>query len=210
MRTMSVLKVLVVVVGLLLVAGCSQVRVRLDPDAEFPETLRIGVLDFEHRAGSAETLLGGAEIHRIEDGGVVVADAVAAALVSTPGHHVVARGRVKSVMEKMGLSPTDVVAPENLKPFGEAAGVDAVVVGCVTDFHWWQVALSSGSRLTFDVRAVETTTGRVLWSASCNRGKHVDHNTALHDTCEEMAAELADMMEDRLQKARQEMPKARQ
>ena len=176
-------------------AGCSSIRVNVMAGKRPAEPYRVAVLDFVSSTDPVETLLGARDVHEITNAGAVVADAVSVALVDVPQLHVIESGRLKQVMAELKLTPDEVLRPENLKKVGQAAGIDGVVVGFVTDFHWWQVALSSGSELAFSARLVSTDTGEVLWSAAVTRSKGDSHNKVLFDACAAMASKLADQLE---------------
>ena len=176
-------------------AGCSDVRVNVMEGKRPGEALRVAVLSFSSSTDPVETLLGARDVHEINNAGVIVADAVAVALVDVPQLHVVEGGRLKQVMAELKLTPEDILRPENLKKVGTAAGIDGVVVGYVTDFHWWQVALCSGSELAFSARLVSTETGEVLWSTAVARNRSDSHSKLLFDACAAMADKLADKLE---------------
>jgi len=194
MSNRSVTKVLAAVCVLAAVGGCSGVRVNVVEGTRPSGPFRVGVLDFKASTDPVETLLGAREVNQIENAGPIVADAVSVALVDVDQLHVVEGRQLTQVMTELKLTPENVLTPENLKKLGQATGIDGVVVGYVTDFHWWQVALCSGSELAFSVRMVSTETGQVLWSASVARSGRVSHTTLLFDAC----AALADKLESAL------------
>jgi TolB-like protein len=191
LRTLSKL----IVVAALLASGCiGETRVNAVPGSGSGRDFRLAVLDFQASEGTAETKLGGADIHAISDAGQIVADAVGTALVRVSAFRVVERMQAARIIEEMGLTPHDVLLPENLKRFAEEANLDGVLVGYVSDFHWWQIALTSGSRVAFTARLVSTQTGEVLWSASCHRSRREDHSEVLYDACAAMVSELRDAL----------------
>jgi len=192
----NVTTVLVACVGVLvLAAGCGEVRVNVMDDARNDAPFKIAVLQFDSSTDPTETLLGAQDTHEIENAGVIVSDAVAAALVNVGSLQVVEAKRVEQVMTELKLTPEDALTPENLKKLGEAAGVDGVVVGYVSDFHWWQVALCRGTNLAFTARLVGTETGQVMWSASVHRSRYDNHSEVLFDACAAMADKLAKKLE---------------
>ena len=196
MRNWNIVKALVAVCVLGgAVGGCNGVRVNVTEDLRLKAGFRVAVLNFESSTAPVETLLGGRETHEIANAGPIVADAVAVALVDVPQLHVVEGGRLKQVMEELKITPADALSPANLKKLGEAAGIDGVVVGYVTDFHWWQVMLTSGSDLAFSARMVSMETGEVLWSAAVRRSRRDNHTQLLFDACAAMASKLEDRLE---------------
>lgn len=188
-RTAIVLALVCVAAGSV---GCSSdVRVSLMSGHEPTEVLRIAVMEFDAFNSAGETLLGGSEIRHIPDAGKIIADAVAVALVNVPQLHVIERKQTAQIMEHLGITPADALSPANLSRLANATKADGVLLGLVSDYHSWQIALTGGSKVAFTARMVSTKTGEVLWSAACYRGRRQDHNKMLQDICAELAAELA-------------------
>jgi len=198
----SVLKALVACVGVLVLAmaagGCGrgEVRVNVVDDVKDDGPFRIAVLEFDTSIDPTETLLGGRDAHEIEAAGAIVADAVASALVNVGTLEVIEAKRLEQVMTELKLTPEDALTPENLKKLGEAAGIDGVVVGYVSDYHWWQVALTRGTNLAFTARMVNCEAGKLMWSASIHRSRYDDHSEVLFDACAAMAEDLAGQLEE--------------
>ena len=196
MRNLSVLKTCVAFSVLAALAGgCGEVRVNVIEGRIAPKPFRAAVLDFEWSADPVETVLGGRDVHEIDKAGSIVADAVAVALVDVPELQVVEGARLKQVIAELKLTPADALTPENLKKIAQAAEVDGVVVGYVSDFHWWQVALCSGTDLAFTARMVSAKSGEVIWSAAVRRSRYQNHSRVLFDACAAMAGKLADKLE---------------
>lgn len=196
----NVTKALVACVGALSLAmaagGCGEVRVKVADSAKDGGPFRVAVLQFEASTEPVETLLGAQDTHEIENAGATVSDAVATALVAVEKLQVVEGKRAEQAMIELKLTSADALTPENLKKLGEAAGIDGVVVGYVSDFHWWQVALCRGSDLAFTARLVSTSTGEVLWSASVRRSRYSKHSEILFDACAAMANRLDNELEE--------------
>jgi len=184
-----------VLAAVLAVGGCGETRVNIMAGARPDASYRIAVLDFNSSRDPVETLLGAHDTHQIDNAGEIVADAVAVALVDVPQLQVVESRRLKQVMNDLKLTPADVLTPANLKKVGEAAAIDGVVVGYVSDFHWWQVGFCSGSSLAFTARLVSTETGEVLWSAAVHRSRDDNHSEVLYDACAAMASKLESKLE---------------
>ena len=196
MRNPSVLKTWVAFSVLAVLAGgCGEVRVNVIEGEVSPKPFRVAVLDFEWSADPVETVLGGQDVHEIDNAGSIVADAVSVALVDVPQLQVVEGARLKQVIAELKLTPDDALTPENLKKVAQAAEIDGVVVGRVSDFHWWQVALCSGTDLAFTARMVNATSGQVLWSAAVRRSRRRNHSRVLFDACAAMAGKLANELE---------------
>ena len=179
----------------LVAGGCGETRVNVMAGARPDASYRIAVLDFNSSTEPVETLLGARDVHQIDKAGEIVADAVSVALVDVPQLHVVESRRLKQVMADLKLTPADALTPANLKKLGEAAEIDGVVVGYVSDFHWWQVVFCSGSDLAFTARLVSTQTGEVLWSAAIHRSRYHNHSEVLFDACAALADKLANKLE---------------
>jgi len=196
----SVTRALVACVGVVAMAmaagGCGEIRVNVADAARDGGPFRVAVLQFETSTDPVETLLGAQDTYEIENAGATVSDAVAAALVAVEKLQVVEGKRAEQVMTELKITSEDALTPENLKKLGETAGIDGVVVGYVSDFHWWQVALCSGADLAFTARLVSTSTGEVLWSASVHRSRNDKHSKVLFDACAAMADKLSKKLKE--------------
>ncbi|MCD6365145.1 MAG: hypothetical protein J7M14_04645 [Planctomycetes bacterium] len=176
-------------------AGCSrEVRVNLMSGHDRAHVLRIAVMEFDAFNSAGETRLGGSGIRHIPDAGKIVADAVAVALVGVPQLHVIDRKQTAQIMEHLGIVATDALSPANLARIAKATKADGILLGLVSDYHSWQIAMIGGSSVAFTARMVSAQTGEVLWSASCHRDCRQDHNKVLHDICAELAADLAEKL----------------
>lgn len=196
MRNQSTFKAFVAVcVFAALAGGCNEVRVNVTSGVRPDKPLRVAVLDFDSSTDSVETLLGAREVHVIDNAGVIVAEAVSTALVDVSQLRVVEGRRLRQAIAELKLTPDDALTPENLKKLGHLAGVDGVVVGYVSDFHWWQVGFCSGTGLAFTARMVDTATGEVIWSAAVHRNRGDNHNELLFDACAVMASKLNDKLD---------------
>jgi TolB-like protein len=107
--------------------------------------LRIAVLDFPDLLNVTSDL------------GRFVANRLTTRLSQSQKFFVVERQRLSQVLSELRFSMTDLVDPEKAKQLGKMVGVEAVVVGTVSDL---------GNQVDLDARVIEIETSRTLVSVS--------------------------------------------
>jgi TolB-like protein len=103
--------------------------------------LRIAVIDFPDLLNVTSDL------------GRYVANRLTTRLAQSQKFFVVERQRLSQVLSELRFSLTDLVDPEKAKQFGKMVGVEAVVVGTVSDL---------GNQVDLDARVIEIETSRML------------------------------------------------
>ncbi|MDE2490307.1 MAG: hypothetical protein KGM24_05630 [Elusimicrobia bacterium] len=101
-----------------LLSACAGPRVRIDRGFDFSRVSRVAVLGFPDYPGR-----GGS--------GRLLRDALAQSLASA-GYDVADPGRTEATLRRLGLGP--LIGPNQARGVGRALGVDAVVLGRITDF----------------------------------------------------------------------------
>jgi len=69
-------------------------------------------------------------------------------------------------------------------------GIQAVIVGTVTEFDNWNDGLSWGNHISFNARFLRLDTGEVLWTTTAAKAGQQDYNVLLHEICKEIAENL--------------------
>ena len=82
-------------------------------------------------------------------------EAVLTALAAYPEIEVVERQQLDQVIDELKLSQTGLIDEDSIKEVGKILGVDAIIVGSITDL---------GSKLDLDMRLIETETGLLISS----------------------------------------------
>jgi curli biogenesis system outer membrane secretion channel CsgG len=105
------------------------------------------------------------------DGGKVVAGLLAASLAEIPQITIVERAAIAKVFDELSLQQSGMIDSGTAKEIGRLTGADAVVVGDLTDYLIWDALGSFGSTISFSVRMIDVSDGRVLFNASISRAR---------------------------------------
>jgi hypothetical protein len=73
-------------------------------------------------------------------------------------------GETQKVLRSLGVTPYGGLDLESLRRIGEAAGVDAVILGRVDDYNeGLRPGATTSPSVALDARMLETATGKILW-----------------------------------------------
>ncbi|HSB70533.1 MAG TPA: GNA1162 family protein [Candidatus Methylomirabilis sp.] len=126
-------------------------RVFRDPRMDSDPPKRVAVLPFENgteRRGAA----------------LIVDDLTLVALRQAGRFEVADAGVVQRALRSLGIAPYGGIDLESLRRIGEAAGVDAVILGRVEDYNeGLRPGASTSPSIALDARMLETGTGKILW-----------------------------------------------
>jgi len=126
-------------------SGVEQVAEQIIKAAPQGRELRIAVIDFPDLLNVTSDL------------GRFVANRLTTRLSQSQKFFVVERQRLSQVLAELRFSMTDLVDPEKAKQLGKMVGVEAVVVGTVSDL---------GNQVDLDARIIEIETSRTLVSVT--------------------------------------------
>jgi len=122
-----------------------------DPGLATEPPQRVAVLPFENgteRRGAA----------------LIVDDLMAVALFQVGPFAVADPGEVRRALQTLGLAPYGGIELDALHKIGDAAGVDAVILGRVEDYNeGLRPGTSTSPSIALDARMLDTKTGRILW-----------------------------------------------
>ena len=107
--------------------------------------LRVAVADFPDLQGMTNDL------------GRYIATRITTRLVQSKKFSVTERQRLAQILAEMKISMSDLVDPEQAKKLQKMVGVDALVVGTITDL---------GKQVDVDARLIEIEANLMIWSAS--------------------------------------------
>jgi curli biogenesis system outer membrane secretion channel CsgG len=183
-----IIYMLVVLAGL---AGCAPLQVpptlTMEKETLTARRWNVAVLDLNYEFEEPGVI--GATHYQSagKDGGKVVAGELAANLAKLPKVTVIDRENLDKVLAEAALQQTGVVDAASAREVGKLAGADAVVTGDLTDYVIWDALGSTGSTVSFNVRMIDTKTGKVLVNASISRARPlVDSFTNVQLTCKEL------------------------
>lgn len=160
----------------LLAAGCaSRTKVVVSPDYFAHPPKRIAVLPF---AGSLATdkvtFLGIGGWRDLAHAGDMVSDLLTASLMESGLYQIVERGQLKRVIDEQKLMTCDVFAPEDLAKLRELLGVEAIIVGVVSEFNQgFFIPVFWIDNVVASWRMVDVSSGLVLWTVNTRRGRRL-------------------------------------
>jgi TolB-like protein len=96
------------------------------------------------------------------DLGRYIASRLTTRLVQSPKFFVIERQRLSQVLAELNFSMSDLVDPAKAKRLGQMVGVEAIVVGTVSDL---------GNQVDLDARMIEIETNRMLLGATVTISK---------------------------------------
>jgi hypothetical protein len=126
---------------------------------------RVGILPFSFNRPQSE-LVGEVSITRPLNAGELVADAITEIPLRL-GYVVVDRRQLKILLDENKLSEIDLLKPGTGVKFGQTLGLQAVVLGSVTDYTYWYANTWWGNHVGFTAKLVRLDTGVTLWSTTC-------------------------------------------
>jgi curli biogenesis system outer membrane secretion channel CsgG len=121
--------------------------------------------------------------------GEIVSSMVSEALLESGAYRVIERSKLKSILDEMDLSLTELVDKKGYKEVGRLLGTDVLIVGNVSRYYQTG-GLWFFAEVSFSARCVDVQTGEVLWSASpavSDFGTVQDHTKNM---CRKVAGEL--------------------
>lgn len=131
-------------------AGVEQLAAQIVRAAPEGKQLSVAVADFPDLQGVTSNL------------GRYVASRLTTRLAQTPSFFVIERQRLGQVLAELKFSMSDLVDPSKAKQLGRMVGVEAIVVGTVSDL---------GNQVDLDARVIEIETNRMLLGASVTISK---------------------------------------
>jgi hypothetical protein len=128
-------------------------------------------------------------IVRPSNAGEIVSDIIADVPLMV-GYDVIDRRQLKILLEEKNLTVSDLLNPGTGAKMGKTLGIQAVIVGTVTEFDNWNDGLSWGNHISFNARFLRLDTGEVLWTTTAAKAGQQDYNVLLHEICKEIAENL--------------------
>ena len=130
--------------------GVEQLAAQITKAAPEGKQFRIAVADFPDLQGVTSDL------------GRYIASRLTTRLAQSPKFSVIERQRLGQVLTELKFSMSDLVDPAKAKQLGRMVGVEAIVVGTVSDL---------GNQVDLDARVIEIETNRMLLATSTTIGK---------------------------------------
>jgi TolB-like protein len=131
-------------------SGVEQLAEQIIQAAPQDKEIRVAVIDFPDL------------LNVISDLGRYIANRLTTRLAQSQKFHVVERQRLGQLLSELKFSMSDLVDPEKAKQLGQIVGVEAIVVGTVSDL---------GNQVDLDARVIEIDTSRMLVSVATTISK---------------------------------------
>lgn len=149
---------LAAVTAVLLSSACAGPAHFVDSEADLAYYERVAVAPFSSLAQD-------------QIAGVKVADVFFTELLRTGFAQVSEPGQVAAAMSKVrgGTPITNAWSTEDLAKLGEELGVQGVFFGTVRDYMTERVGRDAFPQISLETRLVDTTSGRIVWTASKTR-----------------------------------------
>jgi curli biogenesis system outer membrane secretion channel CsgG len=153
-----------------LILGCGdpqQLKVQIGTELAAKQNISIAVLPFERGEPGADHNETWWSMTSVKDAGSLVSDMFTTELLRVPGFRLVERSQINRVLQELDLSLTDLISKKSAQQIGQLLGVEAVILGSVSDYRQsrdWTGG--SSSVFSYSMRMVDVLTGTVLVSAS--------------------------------------------
>ncbi|MEW5693247.1 MAG: GNA1162 family protein [Candidatus Hydrogenedentota bacterium] len=159
---LSLLLILLIIFSLLFIGCATSVNEAMQP-YEFDNfgadhsmitkpKIKIAVIPFRNASG-----IGGA--------GIRVSESFVVQLLKIGRYEVIERTRIDQILNEQKFSQLNIVDQETAIKIGKIAGVDAVLIGTVTEYRdMWEG--ETPPEVGANVRLIDIETGAILWAAS--------------------------------------------
>ncbi len=137
-------------------AGGPSVRYQ-DASMDFAAVKTVAVMPFQNLA-------------RETTAGERVRDVFATMLLATGAMYVVPQGEVQRAISKGSIQTPTALATEDVIKLGQMLKADALITGVIREYGEVRTGSASANVVALSVQMVETTTGKVVWSASSTKG----------------------------------------
>lgn len=164
MRNKTLLRISAVALGQLFLVGCAADQtVQVKSLESLRKVERLAVLPFADGPG-----------HQGKNSGQAVAGFIIGKAAQTKKFKVVERSKIQAVMGEKDLQISSIVDPSTAAKFGKLLGVDAVIIGSVSEYdhHRGMLPLSyvtiptSEYTVSATLRIVSVSNGEVIYAAS--------------------------------------------
>ena len=92
------------------------------------------------------------------------------ALLATDAVYVLPTGDVQRALSRSGIPTPETPSVDEIVKLGTFLKVDAIVTGVVKEYGEIRNGSASANVISVGIQMSETTTGKVIWSASATRG----------------------------------------
>lgn len=143
--------------------------VSVDQDEFRSQSWSVAVFDLNYEY-EGEGMIGATKyVSAGENGGDVVSGLIATELSNLENVTVIEREVLSEILEEQSFQMSGMIDPDTAIDIGRLTGADAVVVGDLTDYVYWENTGVTGTTVSFSMRMIRVETGKVLLSGSISR-----------------------------------------
>lgn len=141
-----------------LAASCSGTQNRYqDRQMDFGSIRSVAVMPFSN-------------LSRDNLAGERVRDVVANMLLASEATYVIPLGEVVRAMGRVGVASATALSTEDVIKLGKALKAEALLTGVVREYGEVRSGTATGNVVSLSLQMVETTSGKVVWSATSTKG----------------------------------------
>jgi curli biogenesis system outer membrane secretion channel CsgG len=143
--------------------------VSVDRDEFFSRTWNVAVLDLYYEFEEEGRIGGTKYVGADKNGGKIIAGLLSTEFSNLENVKSVERGDITRVLEEQSLQTSGLIDEDSMIELGRLNGADAVVVGELTDYVYWENTGVTGTTISFSIKMISVETGKVLLSGSISR-----------------------------------------
>ena len=192
-------KVILMLLPVFLMGSCASLYVppgvSVDRDEFSSRSWTVAVLDLEYEFEDEGRIGGTDYLSAGENGGNVIAGVLATELPDLGNVRIIDRDNINRIIGEQSLQMSGMVDADSAVEIGRLTGADAVVVGELTDYVYWENKGVTGTTISFPMKMISVESGQVLISGSISRVRSL---TDIFPNAQLTARELVSALKDRM------------
>jgi TolB-like protein len=149
--------VLVLALPLALPGGCGTTDTYFEPAMDFGSLQSVAVLPFQ-------------DLTRMQGAAERVRNTFMVKLLATNALYVLPPGEVARGTSRVGTFQLQGPSAEQVRQVGSILKVDAVITGVLREYGTVRSGTTAANLISLSLQMMETSTGRIIWSASSTKG----------------------------------------
>jgi curli biogenesis system outer membrane secretion channel CsgG len=143
--------------------------ISMEKSAFNSKTWRVAVVDLNYQSEGEGDINGTHYVTAGENGGNVIAGLLASELLVLKNIRIIEREKISHILDEHALQQSGLINAESAIKIGELAGADAVVLGDVSDYVYWENTGVTGTTVSFSMRMIDVESGNVILNGSISR-----------------------------------------
>jgi hypothetical protein len=154
---LNLLARLVVLLALVLPTGCGTTDTYFERDMDFGSLQTVAVLPFQ-------------DLTRTKEAAQRVRDTFMVMLLATEAVYVLPAGEVARGISKVGAFGREGPSVDQIRQLGGILQAEAIITGVLREYGSVRSGATSANVVSLSLQMMETSSGRVIWSASSTKG----------------------------------------